>query len=273
MDKIYWSLGQGVLGVYCGAKIVAVYGIAIQLQQMYMSFSTAISGVLLPKITSMVAVGGQDKAVSDLFIRTGRLQFIVMSFVLAGFTLFGRQFINIWVGGSYDEAYFICLLFFFPLLVPLIQNVGITILQARNQMRFRCVSYVIIAAVSLLCSLPLSQRYGASGCAVSTAAALLLGQGVVMNAYYKKRIRLDIACFWKEITKMSFAPLAVSVAAYFVIRQCVIDSYSRLLIAIVLFSLIYIPVFWFASMNRYERDLFGGMVLKIFKHRKNVGNK
>lgn len=273
MDKIYWSLGQGVLGVYCGAKIVAVYGIAIQLQQMYMSFSTAISGVLLPKITSMVAVGGQDKAVSDLFIRTGRLQFIVMSFVLAGFTLFGRQFINIWVGGSYDEAYFICLLFFFPLLVPLIQNVGITILQARNQMRFRCVSYVIIAAVSLLCSLPLSQRYGASGCAVSTAAALLLGQGVVMNVYYKKRIRLDIACFWKEITKMSFAPLAVSVAAYFIIRQCVIDSYMRLLIAIVLFSLIYIPVFWFASMNRYERDLFGGMVLKIFKHRKNVGNK
>jgi len=201
------------------------------------------------------------------------LQFLVMSFVLAGFTLFGRQFINLWVGKSYDDAYYICLLFFFPLLVPLIQNVGITILQARNQMRFRCVSYVIIAIVSFLCSLPLSQRYGALGCATATAAALLLGQGFVMNVYYQKRIRLDIAGFWKEITKMSIAPIAVSIAAYFIIQQCVIDSYLRLLIAIMLFSLIYIPVFWFASMNRYEKDLFGGMLPKIFKHRRNVGNK
>ena len=93
MDKVYWSMGQGVLGVYCGAKIVAVYGIAIQLQQMYMSFSTAISGVLLPKITSMVTIKGNEKAVSDLFIRTGRLQFIIMSFVVCGFVLFGKQFI------------------------------------------------------------------------------------------------------------------------------------------------------------------------------------
>ncbi len=273
MDKIYWSLGQGVLGVYCGAKIVAVYGIAIQLQQMYMSFSTAISGVLLPKITSMFAVGGQEKAVSDLFIRTGRLQFLVMSFVLAGFTVFGRQFINLWVGNSYDEAYFICLLFFYPLLVPLIQNVGITILQARNQMRFRCVSYVIIAIISFVCSLPLAERYGAVGCAISTAAALLLGQGVVMNVYYQKCIHLDIAGFWKEIAKMSLAPVLVSVIAYGVIRSFVIDSYLHLALAILLFSLVYIPVFWFASMNAYERNLLGAIVLKIFKFRKNVGNK
>ena len=79
-----------------GTKIVAIYGIAIQLQQMYMSFSTAISGVLLPKITSMVSVSGNEKAVSELFIKTGRLQFIIMSFVLCGFTLFGRQFIELW---------------------------------------------------------------------------------------------------------------------------------------------------------------------------------
>lgn len=273
MDKIYWSLGQGVLGVYCGTKIVAIYGIAIQLQQMYMSFSTAISGVLLPKITSMVSVSGNEKAVSELFIKTGRLQFIIMSFVLCGFTLFGKQFIELWVGESYSQAYVICLLFFFPLLVPLIQNVGITILQAKNKMKFRCVSYVIIALISFIASLPLSKHYGAIGCASSTAAALVLGQVIIMNIYYEKRIGLDILSFWKEIIKMSIAPILISILSYQVLEYVIIDSYFDLIVAIVLFTVLYLPIFWFASMNRYEKDLFGAMASKVLRLKKNVRNK
>ena len=273
MDKIYWSLGQGVLGVYCGTKIVAIYGIAIQLQQMYMSFSTAISGVLLPKITSMVSVSGNEKAVSELFIKTGRLQFIIMSFVLCGFTLFGRQFIELWVGESYSQAYVICLLFFFPLLVPLIQNVGITILQAKNKMKFRCVSYVIIALISFLVSLPLSKHYGAVGCASSTAGALILGQVIIMNIYYEKRIGLNIIGFWKEIIKMSIAPILISILSYQVLEYVIIDSYFDLIVAIVLFTVLYLPIFWFASMNRYEKDLFGAMASKVLRLKKNVRNK
>lgn len=273
MDKIYWSLGQGVLGVYCGTKIVAIYGIAIQLQQMYMSFSTAISGVLLPKITSMVSVSGNEKAVSELFIKTGRLQFIIMSFVLCGFTLFGRQFIELWVGESYSQAYVICLLFFFPLLVPLIQNVGITILQAKNKMKFRCVSYVIIALISFLVSLPLSKHYGAVGCASSTAGALVLGQVIIMNIYYEKRIGLDIIGFWKEIIKMSVAPILISILSYQLLDYVIIDSYFDLIVAIVLFTVLYLPIFWFASMNQYEKDLFGGMLTKILRIKKNARNR
>jgi O-antigen/teichoic acid export membrane protein len=273
MDKIYWSLGQGVLGVYCGTKIVAIYGIAIQLQQMYMSFSTAISGVLLPKVTSMVSVSGNEKAVSELFIKTGRLQFIIMSFVLFGFTLFGRQFIELWVGESYSQAYVICLLFFFPLLVPLIQNVGITILQAKNKMKFRCVSYVIIALISFIASLPLSKHYGAVGCASSTAGALVLGQVIIMNIYYEKRIGLNIIGFWKEIIKMSIAPILISILSYQLLDYVIIDSYFDLIVAIVLFTVLYLPIFWFASMNRYEKDLVGGMLTKILRIKKNARNR
>lgn len=73
MDRIYWSTGQFVLGMFKGAMVVAVYAIAIQLQGIYMSFSTAISGVFLPRITSMVTKGMMRKqyqtflSVSDVF--------------------------------------------------------------------------------------------------------------------------------------------------------------------------------------------------------------
>ena len=79
MDRIYWSTGQFVLGMFKGAAIVAVYAVAIQLQNMYMSFSNAIAGVFLPKVMHIVVNGDNDKILSDLFIRIGRMQYAVCS--------------------------------------------------------------------------------------------------------------------------------------------------------------------------------------------------
>lgn len=68
MDRIYWSTGQFVLGIYRGTAVVAVYAIAIQLLNMYMMFSTAISGVFLPRVTAMVSRHSSERDISDLFI-------------------------------------------------------------------------------------------------------------------------------------------------------------------------------------------------------------
>ena len=204
MDRIYWSTGQFVLGAYAGTAVVAVFAVAIQLEHMYMSFSTAISGVLLPKVTAMAVHDSDDRAISDLFIKIGRIQYCVMILVLTGFFLFGRQFILLWAGEGYDDAYIIAMLFFVPLTVPLIQNLGITILQARNQMKFRSLLYLVISLVSLGAQIPLSKYYGGIGCACAIAGALVLGQIIVMNVYYQVKQKIDIVGFWIEIINSAF---------------------------------------------------------------------
>ena len=122
MDRIYWSTGQFVLGIYKGSVAIAIYAVAIQLESMYMLFSTAISSVFLPKVTSMVSRGANEREISNLFIRTGRIQYIVMSFILSAFIVFGKQFIYLWAGEGYEDAYYLSLMFFVPLTIPLIQN-------------------------------------------------------------------------------------------------------------------------------------------------------
>jgi O-antigen/teichoic acid export membrane protein len=207
IDRIYWSTGQIVLGAYSGTAAVAVFAVAIQLQQMYMGFSTAISSVFLPKVTAMAAIPGSEKAISDLFVRTGRIQYSIMAFILTGFILFGQQFVILWAGKDYAEVYPIALLFLVPLTIPLIQNLGITILQARNRIRFRAVLYFIIALLSLGLQLALVRRHGGVGTAFAIGSAIVIGHIIIMNIYYHKRQGLDIIRFWKEIGKMSVTPL------------------------------------------------------------------
>lgn len=267
MDKIYWSTGQFVLGIYRGTVAIAIYTVAIHLQNMFMMFSTAITGVFLPKVTAMVAKGDNEKDISDLFIRTGRIQYILLSLILTGFIIFGRSFINLWAGEGYQEAYLYALMFFIPLTVPLIQNMGIIILQARNQMKFRSLLYIVIAVVSLVSSFPLAKYYGGMGCAISTAGALVLGQIIIMNIYYQRKQHINIIRFWKEISNMSLVPIAF--ISIYLVFQAEIDIYTtsfmNFTIGIVAFLSLYVPLFWKLSMNRSEKELFMQPVLKVLK--------
>ncbi|WP_163710530.1 oligosaccharide flippase family protein [Mangrovibacterium lignilyticum] len=265
MDKIYWSTGQFILGAYSGTKAIAVFAVSIQLQRIFIISSQAISSVFLPRITGLTVKSNNDKNISDLFVRTGRLQFIVMSLILIGFIVFGKSFINFWAGENYSDAYYICLILFIPLTIPLIQNLGITILQARNQLKFRSILYVVIAGLSLLIQIPLAKRWEGIGVAVGVSSALILGNIIIMNIYYYKRQNINIPYFWRSIVQMSTIPLLFGVTSYFVIYYCPAANFIQLLLQIGSFAAIYLAIIWFFSANQEEKNLFIQPYLKLSK--------
>lgn len=262
MDKIYWSTGQFVLGAFVGTAAVAIFAIAIQFQGMYMMFSSAISTVFLPKVTGMVALKNDIKEISDLFIRTGRIQFIIIGYILTGFILFGKQFIILWAGEEYVDVFPITLMFFSVLLVPLIQNLGITILQARNQMKFRSVLYVVLAACALVLQIAFAKLWGGIGCAIAISLSLFIGQGVIMNVYYSAKQNIDIPKFWKEIAKMCIVPIIICAICIYALKYYIISTWGQLAAAVIIFSLVYIPLFIMFSMNAYERELIFNPIIK-----------
>lgn len=263
MDKIYWGTGQFVLGAISGTIAVAIFSVAIMLQQMYMQFSASISGVLLPRLTSMVSTNRGSKDISDIFIKTGRLQCIVMSFVLSGFIIFGQSFIDIWAGIDYHDSFIITLIFFIALFIPLIQNTGVIILQARNQMKFRSLLYLAISFLSLVIQVLLAKEFGAIGCAIAIGGALILGQGIVMNVYYSIKQHLDIRNFWIQIIRMLLGPIILT--ALGIISSHYIDYSipSTLIAGIICFLILYSTTVWFYSMNQYERDLILSVGVKF----------
>lgn len=266
MDRIYWGTGQLVLGAIAGTAAVATFSIAIMLQQMYLQFSTSIASVLLPRITTMVTNHNSYTEISNLFIKTGRLQCSVILFILSGFVVFGKGFIKIWAGDVYVESYYITLIFFFSLFVPLIQNTGIVILQARNQMKFRATLYVIISLVSLGFQILLSKDMGSIGCAIAIGGALILGQGIIMNIYYHTQQHIEIGTFWKEIIKMVPIPLCLTL---FGLALSYYYDYSMpftLIFGIGIYSIIYTILFFYLGMNKFEKKLLLNPLKKLFNH-------
>lgn len=65
---------------------------------MLQNMSSAISNVFVPRVTMMVVKEVANDEISELLIRIGRLQYLVISLMLSGYIVFGRIFIHFWSG-------------------------------------------------------------------------------------------------------------------------------------------------------------------------------
>lgn len=265
IDQINWSVDKFIIGRFRGTVAVAVYGLASQLNTYYISLATSISNVFIPRVNRIVATNNDNKELTNLFTRIGRIQFILLSLICSGIIFFGKPFIKMWAGVSYSEAYIIVLLLIIPVTIPLIQNIGLEIQKAKNMHKFRSITYLFIAIFNVLLSIPLTKLYGQIGAAIGTSISLLVGNGVIMNIYYHKSIGLDIKHFWSEIVK--FIPALILPIILGVVINLFIDTNKFIVFLICITS--YLAMFsismWLFGMNKYEKDLITGPINKFIR--------
>ena len=263
VDKIYWSTDQFILGAVVSSAAVAVYSIGSIFNTYYMAFSTAISSVFLPKITAMVTNKTSDKELSDLFIKVGRVQSYIMFFILSGFILVGQEFIGLWAGEGYEDAFYIAVIVMIPLTVPLIQNIGISILQAQNRHKFRSKVYLVIAILNIFLTIPLAKEFGGIGAAIASGIGFFLGNVVVINIYYYKKINIDIPRFWKEISKIILVTIVACIGTDFIGSFINLNTVISIIVEASILTVIFGILMIKLCFNEYEKELILKPCLRI----------
>lgn len=265
IDQINWNVDKFIIGRFYGTVSVAIYGLSAQLNTYYVSIATTISTVFIPRVHRLVAVADNNQELTELFTKIGRIQFIILSLISTGLIFLGRPFINIWAGNNYDSSFLIALILIIPVTIPLIQNIGIEIQRAKNMHKFRSWVYLFIAIFNIVISIPLTKIYGGAGAAVGTAIALIIGNGILMNWYYHAKVGLDMKFFWKEILKFIPALIAPVLAGILINQFFNLYSILSFLWLGIFYTVVFCLSMWFVGMNKYEKDLIGAPILKIFR--------
>lgn len=261
VSRFYSSVGQIVLGIYRGASAVAIYALAIQLKSLFASFSTALNSVLLPKMT-VLAAKADDKEISNLFTRISRLQYFVMSFILVGFIIFGKEFIIFWGGKEYVQTYYISLIILVPFSFDLISNVGIIVLQAKNKLKYRSIPMIIGSLVGFIVAFPFTKYFGIYGCAWAISISIFLSNVIASNVVFYKIAKIDVIAYWKEIFKISWLPFIAIVGCFMVKKYWPIMTIDNLCFEIMIFSFFYILICIICNMNLEERKMILSLIRK-----------
>ncbi|MCI6375589.1 MAG: oligosaccharide flippase family protein [Clostridiales bacterium] len=263
IDQINWTVDTTLLGIISGTTATAIYGVGSQIHRYYMTLSTSISGVFIPQINRIVARGEGDDALTRLFTRVGRVQFLLLMLVMTGFIFVGRPFVQAWGGDNYAAAYPIALMLMIPTTIPLIQNLGIEIQRAKNMHQFRSKVYLAMALFNVAISIPLGMRYGGLGCAMGTAISMLVCNGAVMNWYYHRHIGLDMVCFWRSILSTVPAMLVPVLAGTLAVRLHDFTGYGGVIAFAVPYAAVYALFVYRFAMNEEERDMVRAVGRKL----------
>ena len=254
IDMLYWATDKVLIGAVLGTVAVAVYNIGGTFTSMLQNMSSAISGVFGTRVNMMVFGNQPMEKLSELLIRIGRLQYYIV---------FGQIFIDVWAGKDYSQAYIIGLLTMVPLAVPLIQSIAFSVISAQNKLKFRTIVYAVIAVLNVIGTILAMPKFGIIGAAACTAVAFIVGNGILMNWYYWKVIKLDIIGFWKNIIRISIAPVIMVVVGTVALRVITVKNLWMVLILGVMYVVLFGIASWILEMNDYEKSLVTGMFHKI----------
>ena len=253
--KFQWTSGQVILGIVANTTVVAIFAVGVMLGTYYGAFSSAITGVFLPRATKMSIRSNGDRELTDLMIRLGRISFIVLMYILCAFALFGKQFVFLWVGSTYYDAYLIALVIMLAYTVPLVENFGNSVMMAQNKVRFKALLYLSFTFLGMALGYWLALDYGIFGMLTGLMVSWVIVQ-VVTNIYYHRVLKLDMFRFFKELVYKTWWCVILAFCIGFLIDFIPGEGWFNFILKAFLYTCVYGLLVYNFGIITYEKNLF-----------------
>ncbi|WP_409023166.1 lipopolysaccharide biosynthesis protein (plasmid) [Enterococcus faecium] len=270
VDVINWNLPNFVLGITSGAKEVSIYGVANQIKNIFLTISTAISSVYIPQVYKVGTEHNKIEKLSQLMCQIGEIQFLIVGYLFGGFIILGTYFIQLWVGSSYDQAYFISILLIIPLIIPAIQSIGMEIIRLFNKHKVVSLVALSFSFLNILITFFFTSKIGIVGSVLGTFVTMLIVNGVFMNVYYCKVIKLNMNLFWQKMVKIAFLVFGTTIICGFFTQLCPINSITVFILFGIGYTIIYLVFASLFIFNSYDRKRIWTFLSKKIRRRENL---
>lgn len=269
-DQIFWKTDQVILGKLFSTSIVAVYSVGSQIYMIYLQFGMQVANVFYPRLSVLYSQDDGLRKVSDLFIKVGRVTYYIILLILTGFIIFGKEFLEFWVGTGYNEAYYVAIIVMVPFSIDLAQNLALPILQILGQYGFRAKIYFVSAILNIIITVLLAMQFGVVGAALSTGISMALTSGLIMNLYYKLKTGLDIKRYWSQSLPIISSASLLTIFMLFIknIFALHISNIIWLGFFVVIYVAIYFLVMYVFVMNIEERKLISSIMCSMLPYSK-----
>lgn len=208
ITQIYWRLDQLIIGVMVSnaAISLAIYSVAMKINDLVLSFTTVINRYQLPTITRMVLVEKDQEKVNQYIGKTSKFVAILYMAIMIGFAFFGKKFIQIYAGDGYELAYYVVLIVIIASSLSRIHGSGSDVLKAKNLHGYYTIIVLVTAIMNILITVALIPHWGIIGAAIGTAISVILGNTVAYYWCLQKKAKIDVQRVFK-ITFKGFAPV------------------------------------------------------------------
>lgn len=193
-QRLVFNITPSILGAVASSAAIAVFGIVTTIEGYTYTITTAINGMFMPKISRIYERGGEKDELMPLMLSVGKFQYAINGLIVVGFAVVGKEFINLWMGSTYLDAYYGILLVIIPGLFFNSMQIANTTMIVRKKVNLQAWVNLGMGIANVLLSIILSSYLGVIGACISISIAYML-RAVVLLFIYRRVLKIDIAGF------------------------------------------------------------------------------
>ena len=251
------SVDQVIIGAFVcsSAVILGIYGVGTQIVQYFQSIGSAFTGVLMPGIVKLVESDVTPKKLTDEMIRIGIIILMALALIWGVFVVLGKNFIILWAGNNNDKAYYVAIVLMTAYTFTLTETVGSQILWSMNQHKEQSILKLLIVVLNIILTIILVKWNPLIGATIGTFISIILGDVVVMNVIFVKKIKINLFYYYKKLLKGILPCTIITIAFGIGIRPFFPTSWLGFITNAALMVILYSILMYIGGMNSYEKKL------------------
>lgn len=198
-QRLIFNITPTLLGIVVidAAAAISVFGVITTIEGYFYIITTAISGMFLSRITRILNSETAEEELNRLAVKVGRFQFALNGLLVLGFCLIGQEFISLWLGQSFEEAYYGIVLIVVPGIFYNALQILHTTIVVKNLIKYQAYIQIVIGITNVILSLFLSHFMGVLGASIAICIAYCL-RLVLTLIFVKKKLGFDMKNFAKK---------------------------------------------------------------------------
>lgn len=217
-QRLVFNITPSILGTVASSAAIALFGIVATIEGYTYTITTAINGMFIPKISRIYERGGEKDELMPLMLSVGKFQYAINGLIVAGFAVVGKEFINLWMGPTYLDAYYGILLVIIPGLFFNSMQIANTAMIVRKKVNLQAWVNLGMGMVNVLLSIILSSYFGVIGACISISIAYML-RAVVLLFIYKRVLKIDMASFVVNCYFRMGIPIIITIMLRFLMNS------------------------------------------------------
>src|SRR5690554_4105446 len=244
-----------VIGFFLGPALMPIYSIPANLVNYIRTFSWTLTHAFMSLFSQLDALNESEK-IKQVYFAASRYVTSLILPIGAGICLVGSSFIGLWVGPEFAEsADLLILLLVLFTTFPFIDPFNSRYLTAIGKHGVFAKLTPVSALLNLVLSVLLVQDYGIIGVAIGSVIPVFIFVPIYL-LYTCKQLEVSVWDYLRECILPTLLPTLVMIVAVWVYRlEWGMDSYFKIMGAVVIGILVYVPLFWLLTLKKAERGM------------------
>ncbi len=271
-QQMVFNLIPTVLAMTTNTFAISMYGFANVIEGYVYNITQAVNGFFMPSVSRIVVKEENASKALPLMTKVGRINLSIISLLLIGLTVLGKEFVTLWLGAEYLQLYYCIIVLVIPYFISSSQQIAETSVTVMNKVQYSALINLIIGVTNLIVAYFVSQKYGVIGVCTVTGAMFIL-RSVLSNLVYIFVLKINILKFFASCHLKMLPGIIISLILSYLFNMA-ITKYNILPSGWIFFfakagiiSVIYFICMWLLGWNKFEKDLILSFTTRFIKKR------